>query len=189
MWNIFTKLLATFFSIPHVPCKNIDNEHTLMKSIFDKLNYSDATQGTVSLSTFYHLAIIETKIVYEICTLNVRCCLIKHHVKFPSKYHTAIPWDKPLILYHKSPINLRQCVRSILQNIADAQPGSKEDQPCHLATHCCGKLEAHVSVDSLEFSCRYSSASRPVTSSKVFIIHSHQSSASEMEDTALGILF
>ena len=38
-----------------------------------------------------------------------------------------------------------------------------------LAMHCCGKLEACVSVDSLEFSCRYSSASRPVTSSNIFI--------------------
>jgi len=46
-----------------------------------------------------------------------------------------------------------------------------------------------MSVDSSEFSCRYPSASRHVTSSKIFIIHSHQSSASEMEDTALGILF
>jgi len=44
-------------------------------------------------------------------------------------------------------------------------------------------------VDSSEFSCRYPSASRHVTSSKIFIIHSHQSSASEMVDTALGILF
>ena len=51
-----------FFSIPHVLCKNIDNEHTLLKCRFDKLNYSDANQGIVSLSTFYHLAIIETKI-------------------------------------------------------------------------------------------------------------------------------
>jgi hypothetical protein len=95
MWNIFTKLLATFFSMPRVLCKNNDNEHTLLKCRFDKLNYSDANQGIVSLSTFYHLAIIETKIVYEICSLNVRCCLIKHHVKFPSKYHTTISWDKP----------------------------------------------------------------------------------------------
>ena len=55
--------------------------------------------------------------------------------------------------------------------------------------HCCGNLGAHVSVDSSEFSCRYPSAFRPVTSSKIFIIHSLQSSASEMEDTALGILF
>jgi hypothetical protein len=35
----------------------------------------------------------------------------------------------------------------------------------------------------------YPSASKPVKSSKIFIIHSHQSSASEMEDIALGILF
>jgi len=61
MWNNFTKLLTTFFSMPHVPCKNIDNEHTLLKCRFDKLNYSDANQGTVSHSTFYHLAIIATK--------------------------------------------------------------------------------------------------------------------------------
>ena len=46
-----------------------------------------------------------------------------------------------------------------------------------------------MSVDSSEFSCRYPSTSRPVTSPKMFIIHSLQSSASEMEDTALGILF
>ena len=46
-----------------------------------------------------------------------------------------------------------------------------------------------MSVDSSEFSCRYPSASRPVTSSKIFNIHSHQSSTSEMEDIALGILF
>ena len=46
-----------------------------------------------------------------------------------------------------------------------------------------------MSVDSSEFSCRYTSASRPVTSSKIFIIHSNQSSVSEMEDTALGIIF
>ena len=45
-----------------------------------------------------------------------------------------------------------------------------------------------MSVDSSEFSYRYPSASRPVTSSKIFIIHSHQSSTSEM-DIALGILF
>jgi hypothetical protein len=74
-----------------------------------------------------------------------------------------------LILYHKSPINLRQCVRSILQNIVEAQPESKEDQPRHLPTHCCGKLEVHVSVDSLAFRCMYPSASRPVTSFKIFI--------------------
>jgi hypothetical protein len=52
----------------------------------------------------------------------------------------------------------------------------------------CGNLWAHVSVDSSEFSCRYPSASRPVTSSKIFTIHSHQSPAREMEDNALGIL-
>ena len=46
-----------------------------------------------------------------------------------------------------------------------------------------------MSVDSSEFSGRYPSASRPVTSSKIFIIHSNQSSASEMEDTSLGITF
>ena len=46
-----------------------------------------------------------------------------------------------------------------------------------------------MSVDLSEFSCRYPSASRRVTSSKMLIIHSHRSSASEMEDTALGILF
>ena len=46
-----------------------------------------------------------------------------------------------------------------------------------------------MSVDSSEFSCRYPSASRPITSSKIFIIHSNQSSASEMKDNALGILF
>ena len=46
-----------------------------------------------------------------------------------------------------------------------------------------------MSVDSSEFSCRYPSVSRTVTSSKIFIIHSHQSSASETEDTALGIIF
>jgi hypothetical protein len=46
-----------------------------------------------------------------------------------------------------------------------------------------------VSVDSSEFSFRYPSVSRPVTSSKIFIIHSHQSVGSEMEDTALGIFF
>jgi hypothetical protein len=45
-----------------------------------------------------------------------------------------------------------------------------------------------VSVDSSEFSCRYPPASRPITSSKILIIHSHQSSASEMEDIAHGIL-
>ena len=77
----------------------------------------------------------------------------------------------------------------MFRNIADAQPGLKEDQPRHLAMHCCGNLGDHVTVDSLEFSCRYPSASRPVMSTKIFIIHSHQSSASEMEDTALGILF
>ena len=46
-----------------------------------------------------------------------------------------------------------------------------------------------MSVDSSEFSCRYPSASRPVISPKLFIIHSNQSSASEMEDTSLGIIF
>jgi len=153
--------------MPHVPCKNNDNEHTLLKCRFDKLNYSDANQGTVSLSTFYHLAIIETKIVYEIWTLNVRCCLniLRNSLRNITQ---QFPETSP-ILYHKSPSNLRQCVRSILQNIADAQPGLNEDQPHHLATHCCGKLEARVSVDSLEFSCRHSSVSRPVTSSKIFI--------------------
>ena len=77
----------------------------------------------------------------------------------------------------------------ILRHIAVAQPGLKEDQPNHLAMHCCGNLGAHVLLDSSEFSCRYPSASRPITSSKILINHSHQSSASEMEDTALGILF
>jgi hypothetical protein len=52
---------------------------------------------------------------------------------------------------------------------------------------CCGNLGAHVSVDSSEF-CRYPSASRPVTSSKIFTIHSHQSPAREMEDNVLGNL-
>jgi hypothetical protein len=41
----------------------------------------------------------------------------------------------------------------------------------------------------MEFRCRDPSASRPLTPSKIFIIHSLQSSASEMEDTALRILF
>jgi hypothetical protein len=76
MWNNFTELLATFFSMPRVPCKNMDNEHILLKCRFDQLNYSDANQGIVSLSTFYHLAIIETKIVYEIYTLNERTLLL-----------------------------------------------------------------------------------------------------------------
>jgi hypothetical protein len=76
----------------------------------------------------------------------------------------------------------------ILQNIADAQPGLKEDQPHHLAMHYCGNLGAHVSEDSSEFRCTYTSASRHITSSKIFIIHSHKSPASEMVDTALGIL-
>ena len=120
--------------------------------------------------------------------MNICCCLIKHPMKFPWKHHTTIPWDKPHTV-HKSPSNLRQCAWSTLQNTADAQPGLKEDQPRHLAKHCCGNLGANVSVDSSEFSCRYPSTSRPVTSPKMFIIHSLQSSASEMEDTALGILF
>jgi hypothetical protein len=46
-----------------------------------------------------------------------------------------------------------------------------------------------VSVDSSQFSCRYPSVSRPVTASKIFTTHSHQRSASEMEISALGILF
>ena len=46
-----------------------------------------------------------------------------------------------------------------------------------------------MSVDTLEFSCSYRSASRLVTSSKIFVIHSLQSSASEIEDTALGSIF
>jgi hypothetical protein len=105
-------------------------------------------------------------------------CLIMYHIVPHTLSHCAsycttlchILYHKLcLILYHKSPINLRQCVRSILQNIVDAQPGLKEDQPCHLATHYCGKLEVHVSVDSLAFSCMYPSASGPVTSYKIFI--------------------
>ena len=120
--------------------------------------------------------------------MNLCCCLIKHPANFPWKHHTTFP-ETSLILYHKSPSNLRQCVWSILRNIADTQPGLKEDQPRHLVTHCCGNLLAHVCVDWSEFICRYPSASRSVMSSKIFIIHSHQSSASEMEDTALGILF
>jgi len=159
-----------------------------LKCSVDKLNYSDANQVIVSHSTFYNLVITETKIVF---------------IKFAHWTYAAalsnILWNSlgnitqqfpetRLILYHKSPSNLRQCVWSILWNIADAQPGSKEDQPRHLATHCCGTLGAHVSVGSSQFSCSYPSASRTVTSSKIFIIHSHQSSASEMEDTALGIL-
>ena len=139
-----------------------------LKCSVDKLNYSNGNQKTVSHSTFYHFIII------------LRYSLGNITQQFP---------ETSLILYHKSPSNLRQCVWSILQNIANAQPGLKEDQPHHLAMHCCGNLRAHVSVDSLEFSCRYPSASRPITLSKIFIIHSHQSSASEMEDTALGILF
>jgi hypothetical protein len=127
--------------------------------------------------------------VYKICTLNIWCGLIKHPAKFPWKHCAPIPWDKPHTVPHKSRSNFRHCVWSILWNIADAQPGLKEDQPRHLATHCCGNLGAHVSVDSSEFSCRYPSASRPVTASEIFIMHSHQSSASEMEDTALRILF
>jgi len=86
------------------------------------------------------------------------------------------------------PVILSNVCDPLFKKIGGAQPGLKEDQPHHLAPHCCGNLGAHVSVDSLEFSCRYPSASRPITSSKLFIIHLHQSSASEMVDIALGIL-
>jgi hypothetical protein len=102
------------------------------------------------------------------------------HWKFP---------ETSLILYHKSPSNLKQYVWSILQKAAGAQPGLKEGHPHHLAMHCCGNLGAHVSEDSSELSCRYPSASRPITSSKILIIQSHQSSAIEMANTALGIHF
>jgi len=90
----FYKTSGNIFPMPHVHCKNIDNGHTLLKCRVDKLKYSDANQGTVSHSTFYHLVIIETKIVYKICTLNVCCCLIKQPVKFPMKHHTTIRSDK-----------------------------------------------------------------------------------------------
>ena len=73
--------------------------------------------------------------------------------------------------------------RVILGNVCDPffETGWKEDQPRHLAMHCCGNLGARVSVDSSEFCCRYTSAFRSVTSPKIFIIYSHQSCGSEME--------
>lgn len=123
--------------------------------------------------------------------MHVECMMLLYQTSCKNHLESShnIFSETSLTLYHKSPSNLRKCVWSILRNTAGAQPGLKEDQPRHLAVHCCSNLMAHVSVDSSDFSCRFPSASRSVTSPNILFIHLHQSSASEMEDTVLGILF
>jgi hypothetical protein len=103
--------------------------------------------------------------------------------------HNNSLWQASYCTTNHPVSNLRQGVWSILLNIADAQLGLKEDQPCHLATRCCGNLGASCVCGLIGVQLLVSFSFQTVKSSKIFIIHSTQSSASEMKDTALGLLF